>query len=212
MSIFSRLIGATALVSACLVSVPASAAIQVFYDFASFSAAVTNAAAYNFPTSIETLTASTYTHGPATFQAGPDGYFNGYNDGTFGGAPFLANLNGPLTINSTTSGLGVYLAGYNAAETITYNAGGTSGTIAVPLPARTAFVGFTDSSGPVSVIFGPMESQELDVASFVTGTARAPVGAAPEPAAWAMLILGFGLAGYALRRRGAGSTTGLAFA
>jgi len=37
--------------------------------------------------------------------------------------------------------------------------------------------------------------------STLTVTTAGGVGAAPEPAAWAMMILGFGLAGYGLRRR-----------
>ena len=45
----------------------------------------------------------------------------------------------------------------------------------------------------------PGSSQEIGL----VGTSRALVvaGGGPEPAAWAMLLAGFGLAGWAMRRR-----------
>ncbi|HEY3947479.1 PEPxxWA-CTERM sorting domain-containing protein [Phenylobacterium sp.] len=39
-----------------------------------------------------------------------------------------------------------------------------------------------------------------------TGTGQSPAGGVPEPAAWALMLMGFGLAGAGLRRRRAGLT------
>ncbi|HEV2365045.1 MAG TPA: FxDxF family PEP-CTERM protein [Caulobacteraceae bacterium] len=41
----------------------------------------------------------------------------------------------------------------------------------------------------------------LEIKAPASGTISGGVSAVPEPSAWAMLIAGFGLAGYALRRR-----------
>jgi len=205
MSIFSRLIGATALASACLIGAPASAAIQVFYDFASFSAAVTDLQTYQFPSSGNSF--PEYTQGPVTFAGNstflqPDGLFP---------STFLGSNGGSVTINSTTSGFGVYIGDFSGTQTIAYTSGTTTGGFLLPERPESSFIGFTNSDGPVTFSF--THTGEVDMTGFATGTARAPVGAAPEPAAWAMLILGFGLAGYALRRRrSTGATTGLAFA
>ncbi|MBS0361259.1 MAG: PEPxxWA-CTERM sorting domain-containing protein, partial [Proteobacteria bacterium] len=51
-----------------------------------------------------------------------------------------------------------------------------------------------------------LQSQSIDVASYGVsnpwgGEMAMSAGAAPEPAAWALMILGFGAAGAHLRRR-----------
>lgn len=76
----------------------------------------------------------------------------------------------------------------------------------MPAPNSTTFLGFTSTSGPVSVAFNVaggsgigVENSELDVPQFIAGNAI--TGAAPEPATWAMMLLGFGGIGVAMRRR-----------
>jgi hypothetical protein len=48
------------------------------------------------------------------------------------------------------------------------------------------------------------------VDSFQGSLNSGPVITAPEPATWAMLLLGFGLVGAAMRRRGQGTLVALA--
>jgi len=42
----------------------------------------------------------------------------------------------------------------------------------------------------------------LHTSVFPGGEIRANLGAVPEPASWAMMVVGFGLVGSAIRRRG----------
>ncbi len=59
----------------------------------------------------------------------------------------------------------------------------------------TSFSGAAWASGPLSLFY--WDSNSADNSQFVTAT----VTAVPEPATWAMMILGFGIAGAALRNR-----------
>lgn len=66
-----------------------------------------------------------------------------------------------------------------------------------------AFVGFTSGTGAAQA--------NHDVINWEFRDTFAPIGGAvPEPATWAMLILGFGILGGAMRRRTAGGTLTLA--
>lgn len=58
-----------------------------------------------------------------------------------------------------------------------------------------------------SLFFDQWAVDELSVVNNATG---AVVAAVPEPATWAMMVLGFGLAGFALRRRGQANADGRA--
>jgi hypothetical protein len=51
---------------------------------------------------------------------------------------------------------------------------------------------------------GPTVGADIDaVAAISTRRVDPPIGAVPEPATWAMMILGFGLIGGTIRRKGA---------
>jgi hypothetical protein len=67
--------------------------------------------------------------------------------------------------------------------------------------AGTAFFGFTSQQPITSINVRTRDTglATFDVLSFSFGQAAVP--AVPEPASWAMLITGFGVAGVAMRRR-----------
>ena len=71
------------------------------------------------------------------------------------------------------------------------------------ISAEQRYVGFTNSAGGIySVQFGPSSASgdafAIDDLRSIAGT-----GAVPEPASWAMFIVGFGVVGHSLRRRSA---------
>jgi hypothetical protein len=76
-----------------------------------------------------------------------------------------------------------------------------SGSALVTLTSSQNFYGAKFSSGG--------NSFELDNIRFSTAAVQAPAGtsssAVPEPASWAMMIVGFGAVGFASRRRAAGT-------
>ena len=69
-------------------------------------------------------------------------------------------------------------------------------------PIASDFLGYTSATPFTSVIFSVAATagtnDEFGLDNLRVGTALAPV---PEPAAWAMMIAGFAVAGFAMRRR-----------
>lgn len=105
-----------------------------------------------------------------------------------------------FAISGTGTALGLMLDATYGDFTMTYSVdGGPTGTIDFGFgPDVPQFLGFvSDRPGVKVTLFGP---GEIDVRGAL---ANGPNALVPEPAAWAMMVLGFGLAGVALRRRGA---------
>jgi hypothetical protein len=96
----------------------------------------------------------------------------------------------PLACVIATSG------GFNCTQRVTFNqAGSFSGSLFVDL--------LNSNPDYREVTTGPATGNgALFNFNLVVGPAAAPV---PEPSTWAMMLLGFGLVGAALRRRGAGA-------
>lgn len=65
--------------------------------------------------------------------------------------------------------------------------------LATVLGQTSAYVGFTSGTGS--------SFSNHDIVNWRFENSFAPIGAVPEPGTWAMMILGFGLAGGVLRRR-----------
>jgi hypothetical protein len=185
-------LNAAAFAMALTVATAAAAVPTIYTDEAAFDAAISGATDYTFGFSGTEFTGTEYTLGPVTFdsillQSYKDAY------GMPGVVPYLGNYGPLLTISSTTKALGLHLGSYSGIQTVTYTVGSVIGTLDVPAPDDTTFIGFIDSS-PISVTF--TNDAELDTIRFTTGD-----GTVPEPASWAMLIVGFGLTGTAMRRR-----------
>lgn len=124
---------------------------------------------------------------------------------------YCAGCNGSFTLDFTatsfTQGGGVFGAGLD----ILYNASGfydalvTFGDGSTQLYDLTGpgFWGITSSTGIASVAFGP--SGNPSQAGYF-GIDNLTIGAIPEPATWALLVTGFGMVGFGLRRRPIGVT------
>lgn len=98
------------------------------------------------------------------------------NGGNYAGLFFGSNGTG----GGAFSGTGAGLAGYDAVSSLT----------TTPLTATfTGPVYFVTDKGPVTL------------SSFDNATFSASLAAVPEPAAWGLMIVGFGAIGGALRRR-----------
>ena len=184
----------SSLIAAMAIGVPSSVqAATVFTDAGAFTSAVSGATTYSFPLSVTTcLGCTSYTLGPATFSSSD---LEGYNDAY--GVPYLGDYGNPLSVSTSASAIGFNFGSYDGPQTITYNAGGTTGTFDVPGDrTNTAFLGFTGLSAPLTLTFS--NNGELDTTRVIAGDS---VAAVPEPSTWAMLLVGFGAVGFGMRRR-----------
>lgn len=189
------------------VATPATAQVVTYTNQSSFGAATTNATTNGFTFTGNTYLSGPYTAGPVTFSTNTSDTLIGYNDAY--GVPYISDNNydnsgsNTFTISSTGTALGLLLGSYNGAATYSYLVNGVGGTISLPSRNATTFLGFTSMSGPISATFTVLDgvgaNSELDVTSFITASAVS--GAVPEPATWAMMLLGFGGIGIALRRK-----------
>ena len=67
-------------------------------------------------------------------------------------------------------------------------------------------LGFTTAAGTNANLFDSLGQYRLNTTNpfqsgFVTATSSAATPAVPEPATWALMIIGFGAIGFAMRRR-----------
>ena len=201
------MLATAALAAAPLVGGNASAATMTYTNQATFNAATSGDTLYGFPFTAELNLGPSYTNGPVTFTSNE---LFSFTDGY--GKPYISDRNAgryssnTFTIASTTSALGLFLGSAFGGATYSYIVNGVAGSITVPAASSTTFLGFTSTSGPVSVAFNVaggngagVANSELDVPQFIAGNAI--TGAVPEPATWAMMLLGFGGIGVAMRRR-----------
>jgi hypothetical protein len=169
----------------------ASAQTTIYNNPGDFEAAAADVVGYSFPYADGlNFVSPSYTQDGVTFSS--VNLFEGQDLGYIG-TPYLDSFTEFLTISTTTSALGLYLGGYDGAETVDYTVDGVSGSVALGANRQQSFIGFGDVSGPVSVTFD--SPAELDVTTFATGD----VSAAPEPSTWALLIAGIAVVGGAIR-------------
>ncbi len=127
-------------------------------------------------------------------------------------------LTAPATLDFTTSGLGVNFASLSPLNSQVFFIGdgttvsGVTQTFYIPQVGRAAsrqlVLGLTDACGYAG---GPGCFTDNTGAFAVTyALAGGTASAVPEPAAWGTMLLGFGLLGYAMRRRAWTATLGAA--
>lgn len=128
---------------------------------------------------------------------------------TSGGANFLSIYGGQATFNfsSAIRAFGMYVGGQEISSiNVAFN-NGTNQTILLDpngYGGQLGFIGFTDSSNLITSVRLNAENDILavDDVRFAVGN-----GGVPEPAAWALMLSGFGLVGGAMRRRRATAVT-----
>ncbi|WP_293403470.1 PEPxxWA-CTERM sorting domain-containing protein [Phenylobacterium sp.] len=170
-------------------------------DFENFAAGYsTNYAA---PGASLTLTGPNFGAGFSGVSNTTAGDLYGFNV-TAGGSQWLGFPNGTLTFNfdQISHAFGFYATGvqsaFGATIQVNYN-NGSSQTFDLAANANggASYFGFTDAQGFNSITISRPGSDAWGVDNVTYGVGSA----VPEPATWAMMITGFGLAGTALRRR-----------
>ena len=169
---------------------------------ASFTAATAGATTVDFESALPS--GLTIAGGSITNVSGC-GALCGFNT-TSGGANFLSLFGGSATFNFATpvKAFGFYINGLQtslvAQQTVTFSDGSTQlinfpSAVQGALGGGGAFIGFTDFGKSVSSVTVNVTNDiiAIDDLRFLSG--------APEPATWAMMILGIGAVGFAMRRR-----------
>jgi hypothetical protein len=200
-----------------LAATSANAAITVFTTAASFNAAISGAATDTYNDLAETLLSS-----PLNRSAGSYNYqvsaANGLFPGSVSGNRFMSTntatdtmtfsnfTNSPSAIGGrffSSNISGQFTASPQISLTVTDSFGSVVEIILNP--TVNSFRGFTSTGTIVSLAvtgFNPPGGDTFFWPSVDDLTlATAVNGAIPEPATWAMMIAGFGLAGTAMRRR-----------
>jgi hypothetical protein len=188
-----KIVGLAGLIAMGTMSAPAAATVPflVSTNQASFDA-IRNVTNYSITGS---SVGTSYTQNGVTFKNSDLGLFTG---GFGKNVKYLAanadeSASGtPLTITFGGTVLGLTLGSYFCAQTVNYVVNGVKGSITLGDNPSTSFLGF-DTGGPsgITVTFYP--TRELDIIGFQT--------AVPEAATWAMMMIGFGAIGFAMRRR-----------
>lgn len=134
------------------------------------------------------------------------GYVVGVNTGAGAKAPFASigepNVTFDQTFTVNPDGSVTGLSGVNAAII------GNSFSLTVP-QASLVSTG-ADPSNYAFALWPHDGAGTSQIASFAPQNADLPASPTPEPAGWALMIAGFGLAGVALRRRRSGAGVALA--
>jgi hypothetical protein len=111
----------------------------------------------------------------------------------------------PAGLDFTSSGLGTSFSSLNPllqqaffiGDGLTGDGTGATQTFYVPTGATTLYLGVADACG----YNGSPNDCYTDNGGVFTVTANGAAGGVPEPAAWAMMLIGFGGLGAAVRRR-----------
>jgi hypothetical protein len=194
------------------VQAPAQAALMLYDDQASFLAAVSNPGTDSFGD----LVPRSGFAGPVNRSAGTHNYTaaapGGFNPGGNLADVFLTTTNAGSTIRFSGFGSDVYGVGglffgsnldggYQASPTITVTAIDSDGDVTTVRqnPNAGSFLGFV-STGGLSELTVTVGRAGIWPSIDNFTLAGAPSNSAvPEPATWAMMIVGFGVAGAMLR-------------
>ena len=164
---------------------------------------------------------TSYTEGGYAFTVASGTIYRGYGQGSSAGLYVLgpgaaAYVPGPanilslvrtdgglfsvdslFNINASTDGINsLVLTGYLNNMAVTSSTVTTQGVYGFGFPQLSGLTGAFDR-----VSFNFSTTGSSNAFDNLTVTSVAATGAVPEPATWAMMIAGFGLVGYAMRRR-----------
>jgi hypothetical protein len=198
---------------------PAAAAVVEYTSQAAFNAATTGVSTFTFDQGnvppLFTFEPSPSTFNGVTFEdlSTPNNAITGHSASlvlvsasttpTYG-QDFLAFQNEDPSILGTISSAGATAFGFTfgsyvnvgSSATLTLNTG-ESFTITPDTVAQ--FIGFTSDAPITSIALDYDNSFTFDILSVSSGVAGAP--GVPEPASWALMLVGFGGLGAVMRRR-----------
>ena len=192
--------GVIAAAVAALTCAPAMADVYTFTDPGAFAAATGHIELFKFNIRTGDIdgipVSSPYTYGPVTFEAASlYGFTDGFISypGMITSGPSYLDTSKELRVASSTSAIGLFLGSYYfVPDTVRFDSRGVTGSIRVSETYWGAgFLGIIDTSGSVDVTL------YKDLVDLAVGSFYLPV---PEPAAWAMMLLGFGAIGAGARR------------
>lgn len=204
----SKILGASAVIAA--LASPAAAATVVFGDRTSFAATLGTSVTDDYSNPgyqfIQSNAAMSAVLGETDYVS------TGFSDlNIVAGGAYCAGCNGSFQLSfgttSVTSGGGVYGVGFdiplngvpNYSALVTF---GDASTTLYALPGGFGgFFGITSDLQIADIHFGPNGQVSTSGSFSIDNLTIGAAGAIPEPSAWALLILGFGLVGAAMRGR-----------
>ncbi|WP_293906841.1 PEPxxWA-CTERM sorting domain-containing protein [Phenylobacterium sp.] len=218
---FHALILGVAAAGVIAMASPATAAVVQYNSEAAFDAAASGLTTFGFTSLSGTPPGFDVESNPVTFNG-----FTFKNDVTpanvaDGGSPiifvidsaatmnygkdFLAFQNTDVGMSGSIASAGVTAFGFNFGSYVNIGSLATltlsTGDSFVITPTDTAqFIGFLSDAPITSVSFAYPGSYSFDIISVSSNLAPA-AGGVPEPASWALMILGFGGVGSLIRRR-----------
>ena len=189
-----------------LAAVPASA-VTTHSTRASFNAAAPVTTLINFNGAPDASTATSRTFGDVTFNCtgttycpgffGTRSFGNGNSGSVFYATPDTATFTFANAVDAF--GMDILSLGTDGATTYSAMVNGISYNIATNYSSgATLFFGLTGGSFTSVTFFGTAPNDGIDFDDLAFHAAGDVV---PEPASWALLIVGFGLTGAAMRRR-----------
>jgi hypothetical protein len=209
MTILTKLLAASVLVGTVAVAAPASATGTIYTSRTAFEAALGRSltddfgAAYGSGFSVRSNAAMSAVLNQTTFQS------TAYTDlNIVSGGRYCAGCNGSFTLGFAATSFGtaagvfgvgadlVYSSGYTAF--VTYGDGSTEN---VATPVGSSFFGITSTTGVKSIAYGLANGGTTTGGSFSIDNLTIGASAVPEPASWAMMIVGIGAVGATMRRR-----------
>jgi PEP-CTERM motif len=146
-----------------------------------------------------TITSSASASGVVDTGTGPCGFAlcGGDTDGN-GWFLFVDGGQTTITFSKPIDYFGAYFSGLQTTDTITWTDSSGSQSVTIPTGSSggMAFAGFTDLGQKIGSVTVDATNDIIGVDDILYTAASSAI---PEPAAWAMILLGFGLVGSAVR-------------
>lgn len=189
----------------------AQAAPTIYTNAAAFQAALKSTNTENFEKVAaqygNLVTTPNFTVAGSGVGIGGSGYTGG------NALQYTTNVGTPLTFTFSNAinafGFDLYGLGTLGATTLSVGYNGSTATLLSNYVGNNGYDGFfgfidTTSSFKSLTLANTVSGDVYVVDNVVSGTA---LGAVPEPASWALMIAGFAMVGFAMRRRNKVSTT-----